>query len=289
VTNAVSATPDSAALTGAGLLRAEAVARITRLYPFNSGCGTLANHPLVDVLAGRPKGDAWAKVEGGRLFVSLEDHVGRAAFYVGDLDRKISLLIDRFVKPGDTVLDIGANIGLVSLRLSKRVGAEGIVHAFEPNPRVSNRLLRSLEESRITNVRLHEVGLGDVPGTLRLVVPEGNAGAASLIADRVSGESCEVPVKRLDDFEFGPISFVKMDVEGYEENVLRGFSRTVSNCPPRVILFEQNDPSGTSIRLLEEAGYRIFGVAKSLLRLILRPVSSWHAGYNDYVAIAGQR
>lgn len=267
-------------------MRAEAVARITRLYPFNSGCGTLANHPVVDALAGRPKGDAWAKVEGGRLLVSLEDHVGRAAFYVGDLDRKISVLIDRFVKPGETVLDIGANVGLVSLRLSKRVGSEGIVHAFEPNPSVSSRLVSSLEANGVTNVRLHQVALGDVPGILRLSVPEGNAGAASLIAGRVSGEICDVPVKRLDDFDFGPISFVKIDVEGFEENVLRGFSRTLSSRPPRIILFEQNDPSGFSIRLLEEAGYRIFGVAKSLLRLGLRPVSSWNPAYNDYLAVA---
>lgn len=270
-------------------MRAEAVARITRLYPFKSGCGSLANHRLVDALAGRPKGDAWANVEGGRLFVSLDDHVGRAAFYVGDLDRKISALIDRFVKPGDTVLDIGANVGLVSLRLSKRVGSEGIVHAFEPNPGVSSRLVSSLEANGITNVRLHEVALGDVPGTLRLCVPQGNAGAASLIADRVSGETCEVPVKRLDDFAFGPVSFVKMDVEGFEENVLRGFSKTLSSCPPRFILFEQNEASGNSIRLLEEAGYRIHGVAKSLVRLSLRPVSSWHPAYNDYLAVADHR
>lgn len=103
-------------------MRAETVARITRLYPFLSGCGTFANHPLLNAAAGRPKGDAWAKVEGGELSVSLDDYVGRSAFFIGDLDRKVSAIIDRFVRPGDMVLDIGANIGFVSLRLAKRVG-----------------------------------------------------------------------------------------------------------------------------------------------------------------------
>ena len=103
-------------------MRAEAIAKVTRLYPFLSGCGSLANHRLIDRLAGKPKREAWAEVEGGRLLVSLDDYVGRSAFYVGDLDRKVSAVVDRFVRPGDTVLDIGANIGLVSLRVAKRVG-----------------------------------------------------------------------------------------------------------------------------------------------------------------------
>jgi FkbM family methyltransferase len=236
-------------------------------------------------LAGRPKRDAWAEVEGGRLFVSLADYVGRAAFYVGDLDRKISVLIDRLVRPGDTVLDIGANVGLVTLRLSKRVGPTGLVHAFEPNPVIADRLASSLAANGILNVRLHQVALGAEEARLQLSVPEGNAGAASLLADRASGKNVEVPVRRLDNFDLGPIGFVKMDVEGFEENVLRGFWKTLSSCPPRVILFEQNDAGGGSIPLLEKAGYRIHGITKSLFKLKLPRVSAWSAAYHDYVAI----
>jgi FkbM family methyltransferase len=266
-------------------LRPDAVARITRLYPFLSGCGTLANHRVVNWLAGRPEGDAWANVEGGRLSVSLDDYVGRAAFYVGDLDRKISILIDRFVRPGDTVLDIGANIGLVSLRLSKRVGRKGTVHAFEPNPAIAERLASSLEINGISNVHLHRVALGEADGSLPLTVPAGNAGAASLLTGTRHGKTVQVPVRRLDDFGVGPIDFVKMDVEGFEGNVLRGASKILSSNRPRVILFEQNDPSGDSIPLLEQAGYRIHGVPKSMLKLRLQLVSAWSPAFHDYVAI----
>lgn len=261
-------------------MRAEAVARVTRLYPFLSGCGTLANHRLIDALAGKQKRDAWASVEGGKLLVSLDDYVGRSAFYVGDLDRKVSAIIDRFVRPGETVLDIGANIGLVSLRLAKRIGPEGTVHAFEPNPAVAGRLSAALEASGISNVRLHQVALGAQEGTLKLSVPEGNAGAASLL----SGQGFDVPVKRLDDFNLTP-SFVKIDVEGFEEQVLRGFSHTLATRPPKVVLFEQNNNEGRSIHLLKDAGYSIHGVAKSLVKLNLQPVSNWSPDYHDYVAI----
>jgi FkbM family methyltransferase len=267
-------------------VRADAVSRITRLYPLLSGCGTLANHPFIDILAGRPEGDAWAEVEGGRLSVSLSDYVGRAAYFVGDLDRKVSAIIDRFVKPGDTVLDIGANIGLVSLRLAKRVGPSGVVHAFEPNPTIADRLVSSLRASDATNVKVHRFALGEAVGTLPLSVPEGNAGMGSLVAGRVCGEACDVAVQRLDDFDFGPIDFIKMDVEGFEENVFRGFSRTLERQPPKVILFEQNDEHGHSIPLLQAAGYEVSGIAKSLFRLDLRPVSQWSPKYHDYVALS---
>jgi FkbM family methyltransferase len=265
-------------------MRAEIVARITRLYPFLSGCGTLANHSLVNALAGQPKRDAWAKVEGGKILVSLDDYVGRAAFFVGDLDRKVSAIVDRFVQPGHTVLDIGANVGLVSLRLAKRVGALGIVHAFEPNPAVAQRLATALEASNVANVQLHQCALGCEEAILKLSVPDGNAGAASLL----SGKGFDVPVKRLDEFDFGPIGFIKMDVEGFEDKVLHGFSRTLSTTPPRTILFEQNDDSGGSIPILKDAGYRVFGIAKSLFKLRLVPVSAWQADFHDYVAVYGR-
>lgn len=264
-------------------MRAEAIAKIARLYPLLSGCGTIANHPVIDYLAGRPSGEAWAKVEGGKLLVSLDDYVGRAAFYVGDLDRKISVIVDRFVKPGDTVLDIGANIGLVTLRLSKRVGRTGIVHAFEPNPQPASKLASSIVASDVSNVRVHQTALGSKDAILPLTIPAGNVGMGSLIGD-FQGETVEVPVRRLDDFDLGPVAFVKMDVEGFEDQVLLGAERTLRQSPPKVILFEQNTATGTAIQILRAAGYRVAGVSKSLLRLRLNPVSEWSSKYHDYVA-----
>jgi FkbM family methyltransferase len=239
---------------------------------------------LVDFLAGHPDREVWTNVEGGRLLVSLRDYVGRAAFYVGDLDRKVSAVIDRFVRPGDTVLDIGANIGLVTLRLAKRVGPNGIVHAFEPNPEVAGRLKKTLEVNRISNVILHEVALGAEKNMLPLFVPKGNAGAASFLSDYNSEVTHHVPVQPLDGLSLPNISFIKMDVEGFEDQVLAGFKDTLRDAPPKTILFEQNTETGTSIPILAAAGYQVSGIAKSLLRLQLRPVRAWNPAYHDYLA-----
>lgn len=266
-------------------MRAKAVSKLTRLYPFRSGCGRLANHQFLDALAGRPSHETWANVEGGRLLVPLDDFVGRAAFYFGDLDRKISALIDATVKPGDTVLDVGANVGLITLRLSKRVGKRGSVHAFEPNPLVADRLETSLAANEIGNVQLHRVALGAERTTLRLDVPPHNAGAASLVrAGANTLYSRDVSVVPLDDFSLENVSFMKVDVEGFEEEVLKGFSKTLRKSPPKTIIFEQTEDGYSSFDLLRDAGYHLHGIAKTLHRLRLDPVSGWAAEYHDYVA-----
>jgi hypothetical protein len=72
--------------------RQMAVACVTRRYPLSSGCARLANHQWVHRAAGAGRGDVWAHVPGGQVLASLDDYIGRAAFFVGDLDRKITTL-----------------------------------------------------------------------------------------------------------------------------------------------------------------------------------------------------
>ena len=62
---------------------------------------------------------AWTRLGcGSEILVPLDDYVGRAAYFVGDLDRKISALIQRIVRSGDQVIDVGANLGVVTLHLA---------------------------------------------------------------------------------------------------------------------------------------------------------------------------
>src|SRR5262245_47592751 len=91
------------------------VASMTRWYPFFSGCGTLANHPLMKALMPPSSEMVWTRVYGGQVQVPLDDYVGRAAFLFGDLDPKITWVLRRLLKPGDFALDIGANFGVLTL------------------------------------------------------------------------------------------------------------------------------------------------------------------------------
>ena len=121
---------------------------------------------------------------GGTLLAPLDDYVGRAAYYVGDLDRKITWLCGQIVQPGDTVLDVGANIGLVTLWLSHLVGPQGRVHAFEPQPDLQDLLQQTLERNDTKNVSLHRFALGSQPGEMELCIPDGNASRPSLVRKR---------------------------------------------------------------------------------------------------------
>ena len=152
--------------------RQSAVASVTRRYPLYSGCGSLANHRIIRRLAGPGIKTEWGRVHGGYWVAApLTDYVGRAVFYSGELDRKITWVCSRLVRPGDTVLDVGANLGLVTFVLAAQVGQTGLVHAFEPIPEMCDLLERGISKNGLRNVQLHRMALGAETGHLTLSVP----------------------------------------------------------------------------------------------------------------------
>lgn len=262
-------------------IRQSVVANLTRLYPLYSGCDAVANNQFVQMVAGTSNECVWSHVPGGEILSPLDDYVGRAAFYVGDLDRKITWTCAQIVRPGDTVLDIGANIGIVTLLLSTLVGKSGKVHAFEPNPELQKLLIKTLYHNEVYNVCLHPIALGAEQGVLELRIPRANAGAASLIRNKgvVDCDVLEVPVRRLCDIVcekcIKAIRLIKIDVEGFEYQVLKGGHDIFTWLKPEAILFELNERLDGAIRdqpvlrLLSDLGYGFFCIPRCLLRMHL--------------------
>ena len=152
-------------------IRQSLTASLTRRYPFYSGRARFANSRFVQGLAGPGAEAVWARVPGGEVLARLDDFLGRTAFYVGDIDGKLTWICSRIVRPGDTVLDIGANIGTVTIWLSALVGEKGKVHSFEPNPTAHKALQLLIERNKSANICLHPVALGEEEGSLDLVIP----------------------------------------------------------------------------------------------------------------------
>ncbi len=154
-------------------------------------------------------------------------------------DRDKIKLIKTHVKPGMKVLDIGANIGFYTIILSKLVGREGAVYAFEPdedNFKFLERLTKNL-----TNIKRANVACGEKSGVTYLYKsPEMN------IDHQVydSGESREkiaVKIVSLDDYLQGEkdgIGFVKIDVQGYEYHVFRGMKKTIARSKEMFMISE---------------------------------------------------
>ena len=251
--------------------RQELIASITRRYPFYRGLSRISRNPVFKHLTGPNTDIAWTKVHGGyEIAAPLYDYVGQLTYYFGDLDRKITWVCSRLVRPGDVVLDIGANIGLVTFVLSSIVSDDGLVHAFEPNPEMCMLIEQAKTRNSVKNVVLHRTALGAQDGELTLSVPNDNAGAASLVTARQfsNSKTMTVPVRTLSsimaDQPIDHIRLMKLDVEGFEPEVLKGAAELFGRRPPNTVLFELNDcavqdlPDHPTIRLLSQFGYGFF-------------------------------
>ena len=120
-------------MASAKALRGGLVA-LLKCYPLKSGYSTVSHlKPLVRLTAEHEQ--CFARLRNGdRLLVDVSDFIGRTIYYLGDYDPKITWLCKRILGRGDTMLDVGANMGVVTGYASKIVGPEGHVHAFEPQP-----------------------------------------------------------------------------------------------------------------------------------------------------------
>ncbi|MDR3648998.1 MAG: FkbM family methyltransferase [Acidimicrobiales bacterium] len=270
--------------------------KLFRAYPLKSGTGTIANSRAVRSLIGAWSDDVTAKVGGGsRLLVRSDDLVGRAVILFGDLDPKVTWVVDRLLRPGDNVLDIGANWGLVTIRAARRVQATGHVHAIEPQESLVAYGRASVEQNRYSNITFHPIALSDAAGMMTLTVPSDNSGAAYLGQglDGRPGRSQTVTVEEtstfLESLTVQRWRLWKIDVEGHEAAVLRGALRYLrGHQRPDVILFEEHRKptvDAESVRLLQSLGYDMFGMPRAIFRLRLQPLTRERDTAHDVVAV----
>lgn len=176
------------------------------------------------------------------------------------------------VRPGDVVADVGANIGLYAVALAKRVGPSGRVFAFEPDPLIFPWLKRHIALNKVgKNTQVLPAAVGPGSGEIRFL---SEGGSQSHVAAENEASAVQVPLMSLDDvFSGKTVNLVKIDVEGYEELVLKSGLRILrdpSRCP-RVIYVEVHPYAwpehGTSsesfLGLLASCGYRTFDLAGS--------------------------
>ncbi|MDP2683739.1 MAG: FkbM family methyltransferase [bacterium] len=149
------------------------------------------------------------------------------------------------IKKGNTVFDIGANVGYYSVLASKLVGKDGKVFAFEPDSQNLKLLYKNLRINHCNNVVVSESALGNKQGKLTLTQDVSNPGESSLSVLK-HGNKVLVDVITLDKFvkkqKIRTIDLIKMDVEGAELNVLRGGLKTLQN-NKKIKIFIECNPS----------------------------------------------
>jgi FkbM family methyltransferase len=214
----------------------------------------------------RPARDAVVSLDGGALLeVDLGTPHGRRLFGYGFCEPAAAFM-QSLLKPGDVVIDGGANIGLFTLIAATMVGHGGRVISCEPSPTTMALLRGNVDRNGLDWVELREVALASAPGRLRLRVFAPGSGFSSFApADTISGVEVEVDVATLDEVAsevLERLKLVKLDVEGAELRALRGAAEVLHHARPDFILElepEHLQRQGGSIaevqELFEDAGY----------------------------------
>jgi FkbM family methyltransferase len=175
------------------------------------------------------------------------DQISAMLLY-GSYESASTRYLQRFLRPGMTMVDIGANHGYFTLLASKGVGPRGAVIAVEPSRREMRHLKQHLWLNRCKNVKTAACAVGEAKGKGELYVVVGKeTGCNSLRPPDVTEPTslAEVPIQRLDDllklYEVASVDLIKLDVEGAELSVLKGATELLRRSPRPVILAEVQD------------------------------------------------
>jgi len=207
----------------------------------------LPNGMLVRIQRGRAKGLKW--------IVGSSTH----GCWLGTYELEKQRALERFVKPGMVVYDVGAQAGFFTLIFSRLV-REGQVIAFEPLPENLDNLLFHIGENELANVQVVAAALNDSSALGRMTT---HSGRTENRLDASSGSPLIVPTLSLDDavekFGIMPPHLIKMDVEGAESAILNGGRRVLESYHPVLFIAlhgkQQTHLCGT---VLAKMGYSIF-------------------------------
>jgi FkbM family methyltransferase len=183
------------------------------------------------------------------------DHLQLLLYYLGSFEPHCIDAMREHVKPGDTILDVGANIGLFTIEGAKAIGPSGNVIAIEAAPSHANSVRTSARLNKMSNVEVVAVAVGDSDGVATLTLPRDTNFGMFTLGNVEGDESFDVPVRRIDDIVAGrKVDFIKMDIEGSEYRALVGAEQTLKSRPP--ILIELNEAAlnacGSSARQVKE-------------------------------------
>ncbi|MDK2460227.1 FkbM family methyltransferase [Aphanizomenon sp. PH219] len=206
---------------------------------------------------------------GYKITLDLSDYIQRSV-YLNVFEPYESNLIKNYLKPGMTFIDVGANIGYFTLMGATLVGREGNVIAFEPSPYAYSRLENTVNKNNISQVSLVQAGLSNSKSTMQLYIPDEKWGNHSpTIIKNDGGQPIDIPVFTLDEYlKINNIMYVdlmKIDVEGFEPNVIQGAREAIESKKIHSILLEFNK------HWLECNGSSVESLYQKLLALGFKP------------------
>jgi FkbM family methyltransferase len=152
-------------------------------------------------------------------------------------------VLNHLLAPGDTFMDVGANHGSFSIVASQLVGANGLVIAVEPQPRLAKAVQQSLAANAVGKFQVYPVAVGDMEGEIDLLMPQGTSGSAGIYpahSGTHAHQSVRVPIQRFADLvagqRFPGKVVIKLDIEGSEPAFLAGAAPLIRALRPPLII-----------------------------------------------------
>jgi FkbM family methyltransferase len=205
-------------------------------------CGRLAHHIAWSTVL--PGSQLVARTPaGGRVRLDASTALGENLWETGQFEHEELLWAGRLALPGSCAFDVGANVGVFAVELSRAVGAAGRVIAIEPMVVTAELLRSNLEADGCGNVDIIVAAATALPGQVELQVardPAHHSTAAQMPYGQIPLSRVAVPGVTLDELWDGAgrprVSFIKIDVEGAEEDVLRGAGAMIAATRPQLIV-----------------------------------------------------
>lgn len=256
-------------------------ARFCRLFPPGLS-GSIANRMYPPALAERENAGFTARCSLANLVFSYPraEHVATTFALQGFYDWQNVLIANAVCRPGDTLIEVGANIGTETLLYAKVVGPSGRVIAFEPVPENFEILSRQVAGNHLDNVVLHRAAVSDRDGVLSFLLPKeaSNFGEGTLLGEGQDGTRAihvnSLILDQLHDAGQLPAARIMlMDVQGAELKVLRGGDGYIKEHLPYIVLEvsgnwlakHQATPADID-EFLRTRGYRAWSITRWGLR-----------------------
>lgn len=245
--------------------------------------------------------------DGGlKVWLSLSEHMQRRIFWMGYYSNDIVGLIDCLLKPGMVVVDVGANIGEISMVAARRVGASGKVVSFEPVTAIADQLTEHIKTNNLSQIMVVRKALGQIAREHMPIysscgqnVSDENHGLASLYGEGQG--SCVIDYvtmttldSALSELAIDRIDLLKIDIEGGELPCLKGAEQLLRRWHPMIIVEVQDfsaKKAGWSVdelfSYLQGLGYELFVIGRKgrLHRLRTEDVTEFQ---NVFCRVSGE-
>jgi FkbM family methyltransferase len=215
------------------------------------------------------------------LYINLDSKnlIDHKVLFTGAYERDTNTVLEKFIREGDLVIEAGSNTGSETLLVSRLVGRKGKVLAFEPVPHVFDKLKKNIELNNISNVELFDIALGndnsEIPFNINSKSHPNQGMGTKLKLNFKDGKTILVNQNTVDSIwkqrnSQEKVSFIKMDIQGGELDMLKGARNVLEKFKPFIFLEANNRWSDLKSinEFLVSFNYTIYSIQDNIDRLI---------------------